>query len=570
MRNFPATARRLWVAASVFTGLLISLNASAFTDGADRTVSRFGEYAEWTLTNSSFGGNPYDVQANAVFVHDNSGERRTTPMFYAGANQWKFRFTGTRTGRWSLTTVSNDPELNGASGSVNVIGNSPYKGFVQATGGQWTRSATGEAFVPQYVMYAAPHYFRTNTALINADIDRYLKGFGFTGFHIPVYCRWFDINEQRCSDVGDANPDPATFDALEAIIQRVYQSGETVHLWAWGDSGRQQNLTQLSGGEGGINGPADLRLQRYIAARLGPLPGWTMGYGYDLFEWVGGGELTFWRNNMNNLMGWSHLLGARGSTNSFAQPSEAMDFASYETHRPTYSAYRLSVSQRPNKPAFSEDRFRFRGNGQRAKDYTLDEMRLGMWHSAIAGGVANIWGNSTAADGVTYDEGINEALRPSNSFSNADALRTYRFFVDRYYELGMINCDQEADAPCQRRANNSARNLFKENANNIQVDLSGHTGARSVTAVDTRRAWAPVSLGNVDAGNVQISLPYVSDWAVSIGGDSAAAAPVQPPVAETPAPPPITPPTPPQPPEVGQGPGLDTNPPAPVRNLRVD
>ena len=165
-------------------------------------------------------------------------------------------------------------------------------------------------------MYAGPHYFRSNIGLIRSDISRYLTTHGFTGLHVPVYCRWFDINQASCANVANSNPDLDTFNALETLIREVYYAGGTVHLWAWGDSGRQQNPTLLSS-EGGINGPADLRLQRYIAGRLGPLPGWTMGYGYDLFEWVGGGELSFWRNHMHNLMGWAHLLGARGSTNSF-------------------------------------------------------------------------------------------------------------------------------------------------------------------------------------------------------------------------------------------------------------
>ena len=570
-------------------GLLTALGSTtthAFTDGSDRTLTRLGEYGEWTLSNTSFGGNPYDLQASATFVHADSGETRSTPMFYAEGNLWKFRFTATRTGRWTFSTVSNDPDLNGFSGTVNVNGNSPYKGFVQANGSNWTRSASGEAFVPQYVMYAGPQYFRTNGGLIQADINRFLdNGFGFTGFHVPVYCRWFDINTARCTEVGNSNPDPETFAALEELIRRVYVSGGTVHLWAWGDSGRQQNPTLLRS-ETGINGPADLRLQRYIAARLGPLPGWTMGYGYDLFEWVGGGELTFWRNNMSNLLGWPHLMGARGNTNSFAQPSEAMDYASYETHRPTFATYRLSASQRTSKPAFSEDRFRFRGTDQRSKDYTFAEMARGMWHSAMVGGVANIWGNLTS-DGSTHDPRINEAEAPSSSFPNGDELRTYRTFVDNYFQLGMVNCDSEADAnaACQRHANNSTRNLYREDATEISVDLSGHTGDTTVVAVDTRRAWAPVGLGQANRGNAQISLPYLSDWAVNIGGSGSASAPAPtptptptPPVVPDPTPDPVQPPTPvptppqqpvaPEPPVTG--PGLDTVPPATVRSLRVE
>jgi len=579
------------------TAALASTTANAFTDGSDRTLTRLGEYGEWTLSNSSFGGNPYDLQANATFVHADSGETRSTPMFYAGGDLWKFRFTATRTGRWTFSTASSDSDLNGFSGTVTVNGNSPYKGFVQANGSNWIRSATGEAFAPQYVMYAGPQYFRTNADLIQGDINRFLdNGFGFTGFHVPVYCRWFDISTARCSEVSNSNPDPETFEALEELIRRVYVSGGTVHLWAWGDTGRLQNPTQLRS-ETGINGPADLRLQRYIAARLGPLPGWTMGYGYDLFEWVSGGELTFWRNNMTNLNGWQHLMGARGNTNSFAQPSEAMDYASYETHRPTFPTYRLSASQRTNKPAFSEDRFRFRGNDQRSKDYTFAEMARGMWHSAMVGGVANIWGNLTS-DNTNHDPRINEAEAPSSSFPNGDELRTYRTFVDNYFQGGMVNCDSEADAnaACQRTANNSTRNLYREDTTEISVDLSGHTGNTTVVAVDTRRAWAPVGLGQANRGNAQISLPYLSDWAVNIGGaGSVAPAPAPPPApVPAPTPPPIPAPVPeptpspdpiptpapaparqpqpvvPEPPVATPGPVVDTVPPATVSNLRVE
>lgn len=245
----------------VCLGLLAALSsntANAFTDGSDRTLTKLGDYGEWTLSNPSFDGNPYDLQATATFVHSDSGETRSTPMFYSTGNLWKFRFTATRTGSWTFSTQSNDADLNGFSGTVTVNGNSPYKGFVQANGSNWTRSATGEAFVPQHVMYAGPQYFRTNAELIQSEINRFLdNGFGFTGFHVPVYCRWFDIDTARCTEVGDTNPDPETFAALEAFIERVYKAGGTVHLWAWGDSGRRQNPTVLSS-ETGVNGVADL------------------------------------------------------------------------------------------------------------------------------------------------------------------------------------------------------------------------------------------------------------------------------------------------------------------------
>ena len=55
-----------------------------------------------------------------------------------------------------------------------------------------------------------------------------------------------------------------------------------MHLWTWGDEQRHMTPARW-----GINGNVDRATpERYIAARLGPLPGWTMGYGFDLDEWV--------------------------------------------------------------------------------------------------------------------------------------------------------------------------------------------------------------------------------------------------------------------------------------------
>jgi len=553
---------------------LCSPNAFAFVDGANRTLSQWGSFGEWTLANPSFSGNPFDVEASATFRHTASGTQITTQMYYAGDNEWKFRFTATLTGEWQLTTSAADADLDGWNGQVNVPNRANRNGFVGQSNNSWVHGATGEALLPNYVMYAGPHYFRTNTALIDADINRFLDTHGFTGFHIPVYCRWFDINTARCSEVSNSDPDMATFAALETIIERVYARGGVVHIWAWGDSGRQQNVRSLNS-QGGINGTADRRLQRYLAARLGPLPGWTMGYGYDLFEWVNGNQLTQWHDRMQDLFGWRHMLGARSNTNSFGQLSEAMDYSSYETFEPTYDLYRTSFTQRASKPSFSEDRFRFRGNDQRSKDYTFDQMRLGMWDSVLAGGVANIWGNLTLDNGVTYDEGINEAIRPSNSFPNAAALRTFATFFENRFEAGMVPCNGDADGLCQRLPNNSARTVFARSTSNIDLDLRSMTGSINIRAVDTERAYSEVDMGNFSASNVTVNLPYNSDWALAIGWESSTTAAPPPPTPTpppppTPTPPPPTPTPPPAPtPTPTPPPSVDTIAPQRVENISI-
>jgi len=176
-------------------------------------------------------------------------------------------------------------------------------GFVTSSGQQWVRpkgrAGIPEAFLPQYVMYKNPLGIHQEADRVSKDIQTFLVDHGFTGFHVPVYCRWFDLERDRASAINleDPNPDLRTFAVLENFISQVHAAGGVVHLWAWGDEARTQTPHKW-----GLNGPADQRLQRYIAARLGPIPGWTMGYGFDLDEWVTDEQIKTWRGLWQSTM----------------------------------------------------------------------------------------------------------------------------------------------------------------------------------------------------------------------------------------------------------------------------
>ena len=63
----------------------------------------------------------------------------STDMFFQGGTQWALRFTGTRVGRWTFSTSSADPELNGHTGKLTIHANATQKahGFLQGFGTQW-------------------------------------------------------------------------------------------------------------------------------------------------------------------------------------------------------------------------------------------------------------------------------------------------------------------------------------------------------------------------------------------------------------------------------------------------
>jgi hypothetical protein len=477
----------------------------------DRQTTVWGPFLEWSLDNPSFNGNPFDLVATVTFSHAGS-ETRTTEMFYAGGTTWKFRFTGTRGGVWSFTSTSSDPELDGHTGAVTVGSALPgATGFVAQAGDKWVLEGLG-AFVPQFLMWGEPNRYEGDGAQVDAAIQEFLVEHGFTGFHTTVWCGWFGIEERACDQQGsDPVPDFRTFEALELLIIKTHAAGGVVHIWAWGDESRK--WTPI---EWGINGTVDQRLQRYIAARLGPIPGWTMGYGFDLDEWVSESQLHAWNTFMQDHLGWHHYLGGRplgpnsGTNHSpWVSWNSAMEYSSYEHHQPRYDVYVAALQAVPGKPVLSEDRFRIRPGSGDPKDYNEEDTRRGLWQSTMAGGVANIWGD------LTDDEPA--GTRVSRPYANKGEIKThFDFWQERF--VSSLARDNALTDGVALRSENRGYIFYKENTASLQMDLSGMSGSRPAVAVDTKQApYQEIDLGVRSPTTHTVALPHVSDWAITVG-----------------------------------------------------
>ncbi len=489
-------------------------------DTLDRTSTQWSPCLEWTLKNPDYSGNPYDLTATATFHHPASGETRATGLFYDGGDTWKFRFTGTRTGEWTFTTASEQPALNGRTGAVTIDSNpNPnVTGFLTTFGNKWGWSALGKAFIPQLAMGAKPPEYHHNPAKIDADIQTFLVDHGFTGFHAPVFCRWFDIHSERYEEIEstDPNPDPRTFEALELLITRVNAAGGMVHIWIWGDNDANHHQTPMKAGWGGKNGPVDKRLQRYIAARLGPIPGWSLGYGFDLEHWVEEDDLREWHRHMHEHLGWSHLLGGRAgspkSDTGHNQIYDRLDYAGYTHFRPTYEDYVAALETNPSRPVFSEDRFRVRNvERHKAKDYTTDMTRRGLYHSAMAGGVANIWGYLLSSDPNP------QASPASLPYLNREEIKTCAEFFKNRFSRHLIRNTDITDGVCLTHPDRTQYLFYKEDAASICVDLSAMDGPRPAVAVDARAPYREIDLGSLSPDRHTLTLPHESDWAVAAG-----------------------------------------------------
>lgn len=360
----------------------------------------------------------------------------------------------------------------------------------------WT--GTGQAFVPNYIMLdvLSGNLNEITEENLNEFIDEFIHGHGFTGVHVGVAGQWFHIGDFKIAR-NDTVADMKTFEKLALIIDKVYQAGGCTHIWLWGDDQRDQTPKST---KDGIMGRQDRLVLDLIAQKLGPLKGWTMGYGFDLWEWTSEQQLKEWHDYMWSKRGWNHLLGARSSKNQLDQIYEGLDYSGYEYHKPWYDALVKMKNERPDKPTFSEDRYRIRHPSKYPKkDYNEEETRRGLWHHTMAGGIAAIWGNLD-------DDGI---------YPNKEALKTFSIFWNdrRRFKKDMVIDNSLTNGYCLR-ASDKYHVFYKEDTKELAYGFMGD--AKKVIAVDTKKKYEEIELGTKKAGRYVFNAPYTSDWAIAV------------------------------------------------------
>jgi len=202
-----------------------------------------------------------------------------------------------------------DADLDGKRGTITVRNNpdARARGFIVAHENKyaWQVGEDGQlrAFMPNVYMnyrrfgnqnacgWTAMTPTFSDPDVLQAYLDE-AEAHGCNAIQALICNQWFHAGAASSRDHQSENPDPETFSALERAIVEAHTRGMHLHIWAWGDE--QRGWTPI--GVGGVNGVPDRRVQRYLAARLGPVPGWTMSYGFDLNEWVRPEQVLSWVN----------------------------------------------------------------------------------------------------------------------------------------------------------------------------------------------------------------------------------------------------------------------------------
>jgi len=468
---------------------------------------------EWSVSNPTYEGNVFDVVGRVTFKHEGSGEKRSTEMFYVGGEKWKFRFTGTRCGKWTFSTQSDDADLNGHKGSVTVEANPnpDIKGFLTHQGNKFAIQTGSDGRLEGYLFTAYMQRRDFDVSKFAEWDEKKIKAYcaaakenGFEIIFLHLNNQWFELGKLKWSEHKSENPDLKTFALLDKIITTVHSQGCRIHLWAWGDEARKWTPIGLAGG---INGKTDRRLQRYIAARLGPLPGWTMGYGFDLHEWVSHSQLDSWAEYLHDHFGWQHLLCSRGhkikgSHNIISYAGFGAGEITTTRHGPAgYQEIVEDIDSDKSRPHFYEERHSYLRSGFKLD---MDGTRRLLWWQAMAGGMGGFFGFYPKSQ---YPYPNPEQLRCHYSF----------WHVNKRFYLDMERANELTDGYCLKRPGNGQFVFYKENTDSIQMDLSKMDGAGPVVAVDTKKEYRETKLPDAKPKDQRLQLPYISDWAVAVG-----------------------------------------------------
>jgi hypothetical protein len=479
---------------------------------------------EWSIEDVSHSGNPFDIAAKATFMHVDSGKERVTEMFHDGDDTWCFRFTGTRSGEWTFRTSSDVPDLDGHTGTVTVLENPNrnVKGFLTHVGNKYAIQATDETDLRGYLfnVYMSRVKYPAFLDEFGADLQQVEKkakacleealANGFEIIFVHVNNNWFKLGVRGHDKHESENPDTTAFRVLETITKTIHASGGRVHIWAWGDESRKWTPR---GVPGGINGKADRRLQRYIAARLGPLPGWTMGYGFDLHEWTNTEQLNEWAANMHEHFGWQHLLCARGhrldgpcNINSYDGFGRKVALTT-TAHGPVdFEEIVEDMDGDLTRPHLYEERHSYKRSGF---NLDMDGTRRLLWWESIAGGMGGFYGFYPDSP---YPYPDPEQLRTHYKFWHTNN----RFRLDMQRANNMSKGSYVLSLP-------SGKNciFYKENASSIYMDLSRMPGAQPAIAVDTEKKYREIKIGTLGPEKHAWKAPYRSDWAIAVGNETA-------------------------------------------------
>lgn len=406
--------------------LLVSFSMVGPRDVMAADIEKWGQHRT-VIANTTWSDNPFDLALEATFNHIDSGRALRQFGFYAGNDTWKIYFMPDAVGAWEYVTYSPDPDLDGQTGTFEVVASS-RSGSLRPAGLRW-KYADGPYTQP--ILIPSRQYIKSNSIetlrsfldwseqVVRANVlgttlvyfghgqeaEPYEEGFEGERFYLPVW------------------------DRLNAVYDDLSRRGMGHYIMFYSDDAESPSNHGIPEGAGGTISPAEERLFKYAIARFGAYPTVIWDTGIDISET----RSSAWQENFAKWFAandpWQHPVGNRsGGGSGGIQPAAATYYSDGEVSLPDAATF-VDTWQGRSVPTIFTDRWR--ENYSRGS-FDTHMIRNAVWQMALIGGT----GLYISGD----DNGGYLTSTYASDFESAEAVGfAVDFFGRRIADIGMLD-----------------------------------------------------------------------------------------------------------------------------------
>ncbi|MFW5941330.1 MAG: DUF5060 domain-containing protein [Chloroflexota bacterium] len=477
----------------------IDHESSDETTRAQTTIGKWERF-EVAYTNTTWDGNPFDLEFTGTFRHTSSGRTLTQLGFYAGNDTWKIYFMPDAVGEWTFETASSDPDLDGRQGSFQAT-ESSLPGPLVGEGNRWRLNDTGEYVAP--IMLPTREWFKsTQTA---DGVDDFITWADDTAGALIIGTTLVYFQHEQAASPYIKGEEGETFnipmwDRMNSHLDMVRDRGMGHYIMFYSDDSEAPNRWGIR-----EQSAEELRLFRYAIARFAPYPMVMWDTGIDISETRTSGWIDWFADWFNEHDPWGHPVGSRfGGGSGGHHPDSGTYISEGGKNVPDHSEV-VSDWEGCSLPRAYTDRWREdygRGNFDR------DKIRRAVWEVGLVGG------NATYVSGNESDGYLDENYA-SDLKAAPDLGHRSRFFQSQIVEFGSLS-----PYPDLVTAGNNVvlvANLGQEyvayssSGGTIGVDLSGNSNTFAVTWYNPRTGQSEQE-GNINGGSErEFSAPFSGD-----------------------------------------------------------
>lgn len=523
MFSAPATTRLL----VVLSGLLLLASPVAA-----QQIEKW-QQLRLEFQDATWSGIPYDVDFKGTFTSP-SGRQLTQFGFYAGNDIWKLYFMCDEIGSWTYVLTSNDDApsaMSGQSGGFECVPNTNplIQGQLEAAGTNRWKFSDGDYDAP--IVYPVRAWFRqTPTPAGVGDFVDWMDSNGGTIVGIVL----LHLREPKATrsqedriyvDADSSNPitpDAAQFylpvwDRLNSHYDYIRDTGLGHRIMIFADD---QDEPPFSGGSA-----AELRLFRYLIARLAPYPTVIWDSGID----IGGYRSNDWINNEFNDWflandPWQHPIGSRhGGGSGGTNPSNSTYDSRGATDVPDYPSM-VTRWEGKSQPIMYSDHWRqlsSRGSWEGIAFNSAEgryAIRGTAWQVGLVGGTSAVLSARDPEDGNAY---LHENYATLFTAAPDIGVRT-RFFRQTVNNLGALSPDQSlltsgsgvmvsADPGSEYVAYATAAHSAS-----FELDLSAANGPLTANWINVLTGDTTTLSGINGGAVVSFTPPDASDWVLHV------------------------------------------------------